>query len=46
MTFHLTRVRIILVRFVLLSGHLLGNISSLGRLYVLFVVVFFYYLLF
>ena len=30
MTFHLTCVHIILVRFVLLSGHLFGNSCSLG----------------
>ena len=35
--FHLTYVHIILVRFGLLSGHLLGNSSSLGWPYVLFV---------
>ena len=38
MTFHLTCVYIILVRFGLLSGHLLGNTELLTRLtYVLFV---------
>ena len=37
MTFHLMCVRIILVRFRLLSGHLLGNSCSLGWPYVLFV---------
>ena len=38
-TFHLTCVHIILVRFGLLSGHLLGNSFSLGLpyMYVLFV---------
>ena len=35
-TFHLTCVHIILVRFRLLSGHLLGNSFSLGRAYALF----------
>ena len=37
MTFHLTYVHIILVRFGLLSGHLFGNSCPLGRPYVLFV---------
>ena len=37
MTFHLTCVHIILVRFELLSFHLLGNSCSLGGPYVLFV---------
>ena len=37
MTFHLMCVRIILVRFRLLSCHLLGNSCSLGWPYVLFV---------
>ena len=36
-TFHLTCVHINLVRFGLLSGHLLGNSCSLGWPYVLFV---------
>ena len=37
MTFHLTCVHIILVRFRLLSGYLLGNSCSLCLSYVLFV---------
>ena len=37
MTFHLMCVHIILVRFRLLSGHLLGNSCSFGWPYVLFV---------
>ena len=36
--FHLTCVHIILGRFGLLSGHLLGNGCSLGCPYVLFVL--------
>ena len=37
MTFHLTCVYFILVRFGLLNGHLLENSCSLGLPYVLFV---------
>ena len=38
-TFHLTYVIIILVRFRLLSGHLLGNSCSFGYSYVLFCIL-------
>ena len=41
MTFHLLFVHIILVRFRLLSGHLLGKSCSLDCPYVLFVFLFF-----
>ena len=39
MTFHLTCVHIILVRFQLLSGHHLENSCSLGGSYVLFCIL-------
>ena len=45
MTFHLMFVHIILVRFRLLSDHLLGKICSLGLPYVLFVFDYLYFLL-
>ena len=39
MLFHLTCVHIILVRFRLLSCHILGNSCSFGLLYVLFCIL-------
>ena len=39
MTFHLMCFHIILVRFGLLSGHLLGNSCSFGLPYVLFCIL-------
>ena len=45
-TFHLSCVHIILIRFGLLSGHLLGNSSSLGIPYVLFYFDYLYFQLF